>query len=74
MENNKGNAYKTNRNDTPTHTAGALRGVEFLERITPEPAEIACTDCGDIYDNDGYMNNGQCSDCQYLEVMESFNA
>lgn len=33
METNKGNAYKTNRNDTPTHTAGSLSGVEFLEQI-----------------------------------------
>ena len=36
MQINKGNAYKTNRNDTPSHTAGSLRGLEFLESLENE--------------------------------------
>ena len=45
MENNKGNAYKTNRNnDKPAYSAGSLRGVEFLEPLENEyTAKITIT-------------------------------
>jgi hypothetical protein len=42
MNNDKGNAYKINRTDTPTHTAGSLKGTEFLE---PLGWVVVCVEC-----------------------------
>jgi hypothetical protein len=69
MEINKGNAYKTNRNDTPSHTAGSLKGLEFLEVICDncnEGAECALCD----------QNKGVCAECcacggKYSDWVES---
>ena len=72
MNNDKGNAYKTNRNnDTTPHTAGSLSGVEFLEQITcatcldgaicslcdTDKVCADCCACGETYETSGHHND-----------------